>query len=212
MKLTKEPARPAPGRRRFVSKADAVLLMIVSAAAAVATTAMTIAGMIAGFTGPVTLALPVGRSPQRLTGLEMGASAHYTEIAATIPSVPVNEAALLAWSGALNQTCFLAVAGLLFLLALRLRGDILFTAGSGWIVGSCGVVLAAAGSAAQILDSAARDRLAELIGANPRVPDETVLFVANFTIAPALAGLVLVLVAGVFQFGRRLQKDTEGLI
>ena len=35
---------------------------------------------------------------------------------------------------------------------------------------------------------------------------------AEFNIAPLAIGLVLLLVAGVFQYGRRLQKDTEGLV
>jgi hypothetical protein len=51
-----------------------------------------------------------------------------------------------------------------------------------------------------------------LIGANQQTPGETLVFVSDFSIAPPLAGIDLVLVAGVFQFGRRLQRDTEGLI
>jgi hypothetical protein len=74
------------------------------------------------------------------------------------------------------------------------------------------LILALAGSAAQILDSTARNRLARLVGANPRFPGESVVYIMDFNIAPLVAGAALVLIAGVFQFGRKLQKDTEGLV
>jgi hypothetical protein len=191
---------------------DAVLIMIASAAAAVATTALTVSWIITAFTGPVTLTLPLHAPHQSPTGLGVASVARYTTIEATIPALSADEATLLAGAHALNQVSFLAVAALLFLLALRLRGENLFTPGSANIVGACGVVLAVAGSVAQVLDSAARTRIAELIGANQQTPGETILFAVEFNTSPLLAGIVLALVAGVFQFGRRLQKDTEGLI
>jgi hypothetical protein len=191
---------------------DAVLIMIASAAAAAATTALTISGIIGLFTGPVTLTLPLDASPQSPSGLDLDSAARFTAIEAIVPALPTYEAVLLAWAGALNQVSFLAVAALMFLLALRLRGENLFTPGSTWIVGACGVVLALAGSLAQAVDATARTRIAELIGANVQRPGETLLVVAEFNSAPLLAGILLILVAGVFQFGRRLQKDTEGLI
>lgn len=140
----------------------------------------------------------------------MDSAARFTSMEATIPALPSDEAVLLAWGGVLNQVSFLAVMALLFLLAFRLRGENLFTPASAWIVGTCGAVLALAGTVGQALDAAARNRIADLIGANQ--PSETLVFVSGFSIAPLLAGIVLVLVAGVFQFGRRLQRDTEGLI
>lgn len=35
---------------------------------------------------------------------------------------------------------------------------------------------------------------------------------AEFTTGPLMLGIVLVLVAAVFQYGRRLRKDTGGLV
>lgn len=204
--------RPTQGSKKVVSRTDAVLLMIASATAAVATTVLTVSRIVASFSGPVTLPLPLTATQQRPTGLLLGAEAHYTAVEATIPALPSGEAALLAWAGALNQVGILAVLSLLFLLAFRLRGENLFTAGSVWIVGACGAVLAVAGTVGQVLDQAARSRLAEAIGANQRLADEGIIFVGHFNIGPVMAGIVLILVAGAFQFGRRLQKDTEGLI
>lgn len=199
------------GGKPVVSRIDALFLMIASAVAAVATTAATVAGIAGYFTGPTTLELPV--ATDSLTArLELEAIGHYTALQATIPVLPSGEAALLSWAAALNQIGILTVLALVFLLAYRLRSSILFTAGSVQIIGACGAVLAAASTIGQVLDQVARGRLAELIGANQRSVEEGIIFVGQFNFAALMAGLVLVLVAGVFEYGRRLQKDTEGLV
>lgn len=187
-------------------------LMIASSAAAFATTAMTVAGIIGFFTRPATLTLPLSTTQLAPDGLHLGAEAHFTAVEATLPALPAGEAVLLAWAGALNHIGILAVLALLFLLAFRLKGENLFTAGSVWIIGTCGAVLAVAGSVGQVLDQVARNRLAEAIGINARTAEAGFSFAGNFDIAPAVAGFVLILVAGVFQFGGRLQKDIEGLV
>lgn len=202
--------RPS-GQKKVVSRADAVLIMAVAAMAAAATTFMTVAGIVETFTGPVTLTLPLRLSRESPTGLGLESTARFTAMEATIPALPSGEAALLAWASVLYQVSVLAVAALLFLLAFRLLRENLFTPASAGIVGASGVVLALAGTVAQALDAAARNRIADLIGANQQTPDG-VIFAFSFNLAPLVAGSVLVLVAGVFQFGRRLQKDTEGLV
>jgi hypothetical protein len=118
----------------------------------------------------------------------------------------------LAWGGALNQVGALAVLALVFLLAYRLQSRELFTARSAHIVGAAGIVLAVAGTAGQILEGTGRSRLAEMIGANAQSPGESRIFSVEFSAAPLLLGIGLLLVAGVFEYGRRLQKDTEGLV
>ena len=202
--------RRQSGQRKVVSRTDAVAIMAVAATVAAATTFLTVWNIIATFTGPVTLMLPLHSSPQVPAGLELGAAARFTAMEAIIPALPVGEATLLVWASVLFQVSVLAVTALLFLLALRLREENLFTPASAWIVGSCGVVLALAGSAGQVLDTIARTRVARLIVANGQPGN--IVFAADFNFAPLLAGTVLVVIAAVFQFGRRLQKDTEGLV
>ena len=211
MRVIKRAAQ-ASGQKKIVSRTDALLLMVASAAAAVTTTAFTVSGIVSSSAGQVTLTVPVATPRQAASGLSLGATGHYTALEATIPVLPAGPAALLAWAEALNQTGILAVLALVFLLAYRLRSEILFTGGSDWLVGAGGIVLALAGTAGQILDSIARSRLADLIGANGRVPGESYLFSLDFNAGPLVLGIALLLVAGVFQFGRRLQKDTEGLV
>src|SRR6476620_7950843 len=149
MKVTKH-AIPDARRKMFVSRTDALFLMVASAAAAVATTAFTVTGIVDSSAGQVTLTLPVATPRQTVSGLSLGASGHYTALDATIPVLPSGPAALLAWAEALSQLGILAVLALVFLLAHRLRSQILFTSGSDWLVGAGGVVLALAGTAGQI--------------------------------------------------------------
>lgn len=198
--------------KKVVSKGDALGLMIASAVAAAATTAATVTGIIDYFQGPVTLTLPLAAKHQGPGGLNLGAEAHYTAVEATIPVLPAAEATLLAWAGALNQVSILAVLSLAFMLAFQLRGENLFTAGSSVIIGACGVVLAVAGTIGQILDQAARSRLTEAIGANQRSAEESIVFMGNLNLTPLVAGSVLILIATAFEYGRRLKKDTEGLV
>jgi hypothetical protein len=210
MKLTRGSAET--GQKKVVSRADAIFLMVASVGAALVTTALTVSSTVGLFTGPVTLVLPVATSHQQATHLSLEATGHFTSVEATVPVLPSGPATNLAWAGALNQVGVLAILALVFLLAYRLQGRILFSARSAHIVGAAGVVLAVAGMAGQILDGVARSRLAEMIGANAQTPGESRIFSAEFNLAPFLLGIALLLIAGVFEYGRRLQKDTEGLV
>jgi hypothetical protein len=55
-------------------------------------------------------------------------------------------------------------------------------------------------------------RVADLVAGSGRDPGEWVILAAEFTTGPLMLGIVLVLIAAVFQYGRRLQNDTEGLV
>ncbi|MCT9624723.1 hypothetical protein HWD94_06255 [Pseudarthrobacter equi] len=212
MKLAKHTGRPSENRKRqVVSRTDALVLMIGAAVIAAGSSVMSVMGIVDIFSGPVTLTLPVDPT-RKVAGLELGAEARFSAVDATIPALPGAEAGQLAWAAALTQVGVLAVLALLFLLAFRLRGDTLFTRGSVWIIGACGAALALAGTAGQVLDQLARTRLADAIGLNADRTPGSVIFEGNISLLPIVAGIALVLIAGVFQFGGRLQKDTEGLV
>lgn len=200
------------GQKRVVSRVDAIFLMVASAGAALLTTWLTVSSTAALFTGPVTLELPVATSHQTAAGLSLGATGHFKSVEAMVPVLPAGPAESLAWAGVLNQVGVLAALALVFLLAYRLQSGLLFTARSAHIVGAAGVVLAVAGMAGQILDGIGRSRLAEMISANARAAGESQIFSAEINLTPFIVGIALLLIAGVFECGRRLQKDTEGLV
>jgi hypothetical protein len=200
------------GQKKVVSRTDAVVLMVGSVAAAALTTALTVASTASLFAGPASLKLPISTEHQAARNLSLEATGHFTSVEATLPAVPAGPAASLAWGAALNQVGVLAVLALVFLLAYRLQSRVLFTARSAHIVGAAGVVLAVAGTVGQVLDAVGRSRIAEMIGVNARTPGESPAFSAEFSLAPLLVGTGLLLIAGVFEYGRRLQKDTDGLV
>lgn len=211
MMPTKSTERPSHGSK-IVSRTEATVFMLAAALAAVVTTFFSLSEIAGYFTGPVTLELPVGSTGQTAGGLGLESSGHYTTLAATIPALPSGPAALLAWSAALHQIGVLAVLLLVFLLAHRLRSSVLFIAGSAWVIGASGAVLMLAGTVGQVLHGFALTRVAELVAVAGRPADEMVLFEGDLSAGPLVLGAVLMLVAGAFQYGRRLQQDTQGLV
>nr|WP_231709330.1 hypothetical protein [Arthrobacter sp. zg-Y895] len=211
MKLTKNTGAPA-GQKRIVSRTDATVFMLVAALGAVVSTVFSISEIVGYFTGPVTLELPVNAQDQSVDGLTAGVSAHYTTLTATVPALPSGPAMLLACSSALHQAGVLAVLALVFLLAYRLRSAVLFTAVSVRIIGACGIVLLLVGTFSQGLYGIAVPRVADLVVMERQTGDELVLFEGTLSPWPLVLSLVLILVAGVFQYGRRIQQDTDGLV
>ncbi|MCC9145201.1 MULTISPECIES: hypothetical protein [unclassified Arthrobacter] len=211
MKLMKDTGARA-GEKRIVSRTDATVFMIVAALAAVVSTAFSIFEIAGYFTGPVTLELPVSARDQSVDGLSAGVTGHYTTLMATVPALPSGPAALLACSSALRQAGVLAVQALIFLLAYRLRSAVLFTAVSVRIIGACGIVLLLVGTFSQGLYGIALPRVADLVVMERQAGDEMVLFEGTLSPWPLVLSLVLILVAGVFQYGRRIQQDTDGLV
>ncbi|MDR6687340.1 hypothetical protein J2Y41_002905 [Arthrobacter sp. 1088] len=195
-----------------LSRVDSAVLIVVSVAVAIAASLSTVSTIINNGDGEVVLRLPLDPSTRESEALDLGAVARVSEVQATVPVLPEYEASLLGWSAAMNLVAVLCVVSLLVLLAYRLTSRVLFGPRTAVIVGSVGMLLAISGSAAQILDSTAKSRLAEQLGAMPARVGETLVYISGFDPAPLVAGGVLVLLGGVFQFGRRLQSDTEGLV
>ena len=211
MKLVR-PAATDARWKMIVSGTDALLVMISVAVAAVITTTWTVVSILGSFTGAATVTLPVTTDNRVADGLSLGATGHATALEVTFPVLPSGPAGLLAWAGALNQMVVLVILAIVFLLAYRLRSAVLFTAKSVWIIGACGFVLALVGTVGQVLNGWALTRVADMVAGSGRNPEESVILEAEFTTGPLMLGIVMVLVAAVFQYGRRLQKDTEGLV
>jgi len=199
-------------RVSVLSRVDSAVLIVVSVAVAIAASVSTASTIISNGSGEVVLRLPLDPSTRESEALDLGAVARVSQVQVSVPGLPEYEASLLGWSAAMNLVAVLCVVLLLVLLAYRLTSSMLFGPRTAVIVGSAGMLLAISGSAAQILDSTAKNRLAEELGAAPARAGETLLYISEFNPAHLVAGGALVLLAGVFQFGRRLQRDTEGLV
>jgi hypothetical protein len=213
MKASETKARS--GKRKIMSGLDAAFLVLAAALAAAGTTVMTVAGILNLSAGSTTLRLPADLGPRpsqpapRIAA-DAVASGRFTEMEVIMNGVPAPEAVLLAWSAVLNQVCVLAVAALVIFLCLRMRKERLFTSAAVWAIGLCGIVLAVVGPVAQILSGTARGRLAEGLAGISESGEA--IYVTDFNFGTLIAGLVMVLFAGVFKLGRWLQRDTDGLV
>jgi hypothetical protein len=199
-------------RVRVLSRVDSAVLIVVSVAVGIATSVSTVSAIISNGAGEVVLRLPLDPSIPEPETLRLGAVGRYSQMQVTVPALPEYEASMLGWSATMNLVAVLCVVSLLVLLAYRLTSKVLFAPHTAAVVGLAGALLAISGSAAQVLDSTAKYRLAEQLGAMPGSADETLVYIAEFNPTSLVAGAALVLLAGVFQFGRSLQRDTEGLV
>ena len=204
-------------RVRVLSRVDSAVLIVVSVAVAIGASVSTVSEIMSNGAGEVVLRLPLDTSAQGSAArepeaLNLGAVGRYSQVEVSVPALPEYEASLLGWSAAMNLVAVLCVVSLMVLLAYRLTSRVLFAPHIAAIVGLAGAFLAISGSAAQVLDSTAKHRLAEQLGVIPGSAGETLVYIVEFNPTSLVAGAALVLLAGVFQFGRGLQRDTEGLV
>src|SRR4029453_7967179 len=192
-------------RVRVLSRVDSAVLIVVAVAVAIATSVSTVSAIISNGAGEVVLRLPLdssardssARGPEALT---LGAVGCYSQVEVSVAALPEYEASLLGWSAAMNLLAVLCVVSLLVLLAYRLTSKVLFAPHTAAIVGLAGALLAISGSAAQVLDSTAKHRLAEQFGVIPGSAGETLVYIVEFNPTSLVAGAALVLLAGCFRF------------
>jgi hypothetical protein len=196
-----------------MSRAEAVFLMVVAAVVGVVATALAVSEIRALLTGPVTLDLPLGNvaAPAVDGVVEAVRDARYSSVEVAFESVPATEGLLLAVSAGLEALIVVAVCVLVWVLCRRLLAERTFTRGAEGAIGGVGILVAVAGTLAQALGSAGRDRLVGYSGLFPGADGRTVFFF-EFSPTPVVIGLVMALFATIVHRGRRLQDDVVGLV
>ncbi|MBJ2120336.1 DUF2975 domain-containing protein [Arthrobacter sp. MSA 4-2] len=209
----RSPSRLKRAVTPVMSRAEAVFLMVVAAVVAVVATALAVSEIRALLTGPVTLDLPLGNiAVPRVDGVvEEVRGARYSSVEVAFESVPPTEGLLLAVSAGLNALIVVAVCVLVWVLCRRIAAERTFTRGAEGAIGVVGILVAVAGTLAQALGSAGRDRLVGYSGLFPGADGRTVFFL-EFSPTPVVIGLVMALFAAIVHRGRRLQDDVVGLV
>ncbi|WP_226531220.1 hypothetical protein [Microbacterium paraoxydans] len=88
-----------------------------------------------------------------------------------------------------------------------------FRASLGWIFGIAACLMVAGALLGQLAGGIGRAMIVQdLASADPGVEDVLWTLLVQFDLAPVGWAFALALVAGVFEIGRRLQKETEGLV
>jgi hypothetical protein len=197
----------------FISRTEALFIMVVAAIVGAVTLAVTGSEIRALLSGPVTLELPLGGfSPPSIGGLpEQVRGARYGSVEVAFASVPAYEARLLALASALSAVLVLAVCLLVWVLCRQVRAERPFSKASARAIGLVGITVSAAGTFAQAVDAAGRGRLVESSGLFPE-RGGSLSFLMEFDPAPLVIGLVMALFAAVVHRGRRLQDDVVGLV
>ncbi len=209
----KSPSRLKQAFAPAMSRAEAVFLMIMAAVVSVVATALALSEIRALLTGPVTLDLPLRNvAAPGVDGVaEAVRDARYSSVEVAFESMPATEGLLLAVSAGLQALIVVAVCALVWILCRRMLAERTFTRGAEGAIGGVGILVAVAGTLAQVLDSAGRDRLVGYSELFPGADDRTVFFL-EFSSTPLVIGLIMALFATLVHRGRRLQDDVVGLV
>lgn len=215
----RSPDRP---RRPWVERLDHVGLwaIIIVAATVIAANAWALILNVGALFGP---AQPTGESLEKRV-VESGAPPIFDEARGAVVIIgkfqwfgsanPGGTSAQLYLWGTLTETLVvLAISVMVLLLCLKLLRRRPFTRSVTWFMGGVGVMLMVGGMVSQLLIAISRSLLVEgLRYLGPpngvTVPDPS----WTVDLTPIAAGFVLAVIAGAFEIGERMQRDTEGLV
>lgn len=184
-----------------VSVAIGAIVAVVSAAFAVFGTAPTVS-------------MPV--HDVDLTALDdvSGVSAATVDSAlVTIPAMPTGARWMLFLETALPALATVALCAGVWWLGVSLIRSRPFRTSLGWMFGLAACLMIAGALLGQFAGGVGRAMIVQdLANTDPQVEDVLWTLLVQFDLAPVGWAFALALVAGLFEIGRRLQRDTEGLV
>lgn len=203
--------------QRPVTRAEGFTLGLIATGAvsvAIAALVSVIQRAVSLFGDDVTVPMPVkGGDVSALDGVSGVASTSYTSAVVTLTSLPTPARWLLLFEGALPALATVGVCAVAWWLGVSLIRARPFRRSMAWIVGIAACLVIAGGLFGQLLGAIGRAVVVEDLAAS--TPDTTDIFwtlLLDLDLAPLGWGFALALVAGAFEIGTRLQRDTEGLV
>lgn len=131
----------------------------------------------------------------------------------TFTSPPTGARWLLLLETALPALATIALCAVVWWLGVSLIRSRPFRASLGWMFGAAACLLIAGTLFGQLAGGIGRAEIVrDLAATAPDVEDVLWTLLLQFDLAPVGWAFALALVAGVFAIGRRLQRDTEGLV
>ncbi|WP_203581885.1 hypothetical protein [Microbacterium hibisci] len=204
-------------QRSTVSTGDAVALGVIATGAVSVAVAALVAGVRAAveiFGADATVAMPVtGGDVEALDGVSDITAAVYTSADVTFASLPAGVSWLLLLEVALPALATIGVCAIAWWLGVSLIRARPFRASMPTAIGVVACLVIAGGLFGQFAGAWGRAMLVEHLAATDEaVTDVFWIFLLQLDLAPIGWGFALALVAGAFQIGSRLQRDTEGLV
>lgn len=143
---------------------------------------------------------------------ELGASAAvesavYDRIDLTVVGLPVGAIAALVAAAVLTSLTTLAICGAVAWLCLRVFLGKPFVRSATWAIGGVAILVIAATHNDDVLVAIANAEAATLTGLDALPP-----FLFELDPAPIGWGVALAVIAGAFEIGQRMQRETEGLV
>lgn len=161
-----------------------------------------------------TVSMPV--HDVELTALDdvSGVSAASVESAlVTVPAMPTGARWMLLLETALPALATVALCAGVWWLGVSFLRSRPFRASLGWMFGVAACLMIAGSLFGQLAGGIGRAMIVQdLAATDPGVEDVLWTLLVQFDLAPVGWAFALALIAGLFEIGRRLQKDTEGLV
>lgn len=204
-------------RRPRVSRGEGFALgLIATGAISVAAAALTsiIQTAFALFGSEVTVRMPViGGEVRALAGVSEIASAEYASADVALTTLPAPARWLLLFEGALPAVATIGVCLMAWWLGIALMRARPFSRAMSWAIGTAAILVIVGGMLGQLLGAIGRAEVVRYLAASDSSVTKTFwLFLAEFDLAPLGWGFALALIAGAFEIGQRMQRDTAGLV
>lgn len=145
-------------------------------------------------------------TPANLADLAVIASTYET-ISITATGLPTDARSLLAIATVLSTLVVIGVCAVLVWLCLRVFVGRPFVASATWGIGGVAILVIVGGLGGSLLQSVAHSVIVQHLALGPAEPPTF-----SVDLAPLGWGLALAVVAGAFEIGQRLQRDTDGLV
>jgi hypothetical protein len=194
--------------------AEAITLgLVATGAVSIAIAALTgaVGSAIEIFASPVAVALPI--HDVKMPGVADAAgvaSAELTQSVVTFETLDAGTRWLLFAEVALPALATIVVCMTLWWLGYSLIRQRAFRRSMVPVIGTAAIALVAAGTFAPLLGGIGRAQAVEQLPAS--ATDSFRTFLVTLDLAPIGWGIALALIASAFEVGRRLQRDTEGLV
>lgn len=199
------------------SLADGIALGLIATGAVSVAIGAVVAVVTAAFEvfgAAPTLSMPV--HDVELTALDdvAGVSAATVDSAlVSVPAMPSGARWMLLLETALPALATVALCAGVWWLGVSLIRSRPFRASLGWLFAVAACLMIAGSLFGQLAGGIGRAIIVQdLTAASPGVEDVLWTLLVQFDLAPVGWAFALALVAGLFEIGRRLQRDTEGLV
>jgi len=200
-----------------LSRADGFALGLIATGAvsvAVAALVSVVQGSFRALGDDLTVSLPVTEGEvAALEGVDAVSSATYASADVTLTSVAAGARWLFLLEGALPALATIGVCAVAWWLGVSLIRSRPFRRSMSWTIGTAAILVIVGGMLGQVSGAFGRSIVVEqLTAAAPAVTDLFWIFRLDLDLAPLGWGFALALIAGAFEIGQRLQRDTAGLV